>query len=144
MSEEMGVILASHGDFAKEARNSLEMIMGEQGNMETVSLYYGEDLGAMIDKMETSSERLDTKEGLIIICDIFGGTPSNAAAALLLKRKEERIMAYAGLNLPVLLEIVSARKEGFTEVIAKINEVSSNTWVELKNKKKEDESEVDL
>lgn len=140
----MGVILASHGDFAKEARNSLEMIMGEQGNMETVSLYYGEDLGAMIDKMETSSERLDTKEGLIIICDIFGGTPSNAAAALLLKRKEECIMAYAGLNLPVLLEIVSARKEGFTEVIAKINEVSSNTWVELKNKKKEDKSEVDL
>lgn len=144
MENKVGVILASHGDFAKEARNSLEMIMGGQENIETVSLHPGEDLENMVKKMEACTERLDIKEGLVIICDIFGGTPSNAAATLLLKNKTENIAAFAGLNLPILLEIVASRIEGFKAVLEKIEEVSSDTWIELKNNKVADESEVDL
>lgn len=144
MNENIGLIFASHGDFAREALKSIEMIMGVQGNIETVSLHPGEDLENMVEKMEACTERLDTKEGLVIICDIFGGTPSNAAATLLLKNKTENIAAFAGLNLPILLEIVASRMEGFKALLDKVEEVSGNTWIELKNKKEAEESEVDL
>lgn len=144
MSKEVAIILASHGDFAQEGLKSLEMIMGTQENMETVSLYPGEDLRTTVEKMEACAKSLDTTEGLLIICDIFGGTPSNAAATVLLKQENEKTAAYAGLNLPILLEIVSSRNDGYESTVQKIEEVASNTWMELKNESRQTESEVDL
>lgn len=80
----------------------------------------------------------------MIICDIFGGTPSNAAAALLLKYSNKKIAAFAGLNLPVLLEIALNRTNGFESAVEIANNASKKSWVELKKGKKLIENEVDL
>ena len=144
MSKDIGIILASHGDFAQEALNSLEMIVGKQENVETLALNPGEDLGDLVDKMNAAYARLDKECGVLIICDIFGGTPSNAATTLLITHATDQIAAYSGLNLPILLELSSNRKQGFEKVKQLIEETASYCWVELKRKEEKQELEGDL
>ncbi|EUJ52379.1 PTS sugar transporter subunit IIA [Listeria rocourtiae] len=116
MKEEIALILASHGDFAKEALNSLEMIVGQQENVSTLSLYPGEDLPDFTKRMDDAYKNLDHIKGAIILCDIYGGTPSNAAMGMLIKYQDAKVAAYSGLNLPVLLELSASRKLDYIEI----------------------------
>ncbi|MBA3924978.1 PTS sugar transporter subunit IIA [Listeria rustica] len=135
MEEEIALILASHGDFAKEALNSLEMIVGRQANVSTLSLYPGEDLPDFTKRMDDAYHKLNHEKGTIILCDIYGGTPSNAAMAMLIKYKEEKIAAYSGLNLPVLLELSASRNKKYIEIKKVMEETAKLSWMELKNNK---------
>jgi mannose/fructose/sorbose-specific phosphotransferase system IIA component len=144
MQKDIGIILASHGNFATCALKSLEMIVGKQENIATLALNPGEDLTDFIDKLEDVYTHLDKENGVIIICDIFGGTPSNAATSLLITHPNDQIAAYSGLNLPILLELSSNRKQGFEKVKSMIEETANYTWVELKRKETKTEVEGDL
>lgn len=144
MSSEVAIILASHGNFALEALKSLEMIMGKQTNIEALSLHPGESLSELITKMEVTYNNLDTTNGTIVICDIYGGSPSNAAATLLVEYSDEPIVAFAGLNLNILLEMMSGRKGGFNETLRTVKEAEQHSWIEIKHRKITKEEEVDL
>lgn len=137
MKVEVALILASHGDFAKEALKSLEMIVGKQANSCSLSLFPGTNLLDFTEEMERAYQELDTSNGAVIICDIYGGTPSNAATAMLLTHKSEKILAYSGLNLSVLLELSANRKKEQIELKRIIEEAAKCNWAELKmNKEK--------
>ncbi|OTN76350.1 hypothetical protein A5886_001427 [Enterococcus sp. 8G7_MSG3316] len=123
MDNRIGVLLASHGRFAQEALNSLKMILGDIENMGAVALEPGTDLNGFVEIMEDGIRALNTEEGLVIFCDIFGGTPSNAAAMILMKNKEAKYMAYSGLNLGILLEIAHCRNQSISKVEEKVDEV---------------------
>lgn len=144
MENEVGIILASHGKFAIEALNSLEMIMGKQKNIIALSLFEGENLADFVEKMEKAYENLEKSKGVVIICDIYGGTPSNAAATMLLKKSDDNIAAFAGLNLSVMLEVTQSRKIGFEETLESIQLASENSWREIRSSKKREEEEMDL
>lgn len=133
MKEEIALILASHGDFAKEALSSLEMIIGKQDNVATLSLHPGEDLPDFTKRMDGAYTKLDHVQGAIIMCDIYGGTPSNAAMGMLIKYKDAKIAAYSGLNLPVLLELSASRSSAYTEIKKLIEETAKLSWIELKH-----------
>ncbi|MBC6314914.1 PTS sugar transporter subunit IIA [Listeria grandensis] len=135
MNEEIALILASHGDFAKEALHSLEMIVGQQANIATLSLHPGEDLPDFTKRMDDAYTKLDHVKGAIIICDIYGGTPSNAAMATLIKYREEKIAAYSGLNLPVLLELSTSRNQEYVAIKKIMEKTAKLSWMELKNNK---------
>lgn len=123
MDNKIGVLLASHGKFAQEALNSLKMILGTVENIEAVALEPGTDLSGFVEVMEAKIDKLNTEDGLLILSDIYGGTPSNAAAIILLKHQQENFIAYSGLNLAVLLEIANNRNQSFVKFEDSIQQV---------------------
>jgi mannose PTS system EIIA component len=104
----IGLVLVTHGRLAEEFVHALEHVVGRQEHLVAVSI--GPD-----DKMETrradiakAVKSVDSGEGVIILTDMFGGTPSNLAISLL---EEGRVEVVAGLNLPMLVKLVRVRKD---------------------------------
>lgn len=104
----IGLVLVTHGRLAEEFVHALEHVVGRQESLAAVSI--GPD-----DKMETrridiaaAVKSVDSGEGVIILTDMFGGTPSNLAISLL---EEGRVEVVAGLNLPMLVKLVRVRKD---------------------------------
>lgn len=128
---ENAIILASHGDFAKAALESLEMIVGKLENTKTLALRPGTNLNDFIAMMESTYQELDTANGAFIFTDIYGGTPSNAAGVMLMQHPEAELKAYSGLNLSVLLETALLRELPFEEFSEKVAAASKGIWTEL-------------
>lgn len=115
-----GIILISHGELAAEFLNTCTLIAGVQKNIEAVGLYSDESREDMQSKLKAAADRLYTEEGLLILADLYGGTPCNAAILELLKNYE-KIKILTGLNLSMLLEAVIHR-ENLREASALIKE----------------------
>jgi PTS system mannose-specific IIA component len=104
----IGLVLVTHGRLAEEFVHALEHVVGRQEMLAAVSI--GPD-----DRMETrradisaAVKSVDSGEGVIILTDMFGGTPSNLAISLL---EEGKVEVVAGLNLPMLVKLVRVRKD---------------------------------
>lgn len=107
MKKPINIILVNHGRFGEELIRSAEMIVGTVSNIEAVSLLKGmsiEELVVMI------SEKISQYTGeVVILTDLFGGTPSNVA--MMLQQKYTLHIA-CGMNLPMLLELLMLREYG--------------------------------
>lgn len=134
---EIAVILASHGQFAKYAMESAQMIVGKQENFATLSIEYGMDLMDAKKELSEIYSNLNHVNGTVILVDIFGGTPSNASSSLLLEK--ENILLISGVNLGMILELLLNRDRtieelaqlletnyaaGFTNITKKMKEMS--------------------
>lgn len=97
----VGLIIATHGNTCEELVKSAEMFSGPLKNCETWSLNPGDSIELGEKKLEQYVERLDEGAGVIIMTDLFGGTPSNTSAMVAAKKSYTVI---AGLNLPMLIE----------------------------------------
>lgn len=113
MSDEIAILLMSHGDFAKEAMKSAEMVFGRQDNYETMSVFLVDQVDALRQEMLEKVEKLDTSKGLLVFTDIVGGTPMNLAGSLL---GRENTIVCSGLNLPVLIEALMNRNKTVQEL----------------------------
>ena len=118
--KEITVILISNGHYAKYALESTEMIIGRQENCEVISVTEDKDLDSVTKELEEVYKKFKNEKGVVILTDIRGGTPSNAAANLLVR--EDDILALSGYNMPLLLELFTNRdlemedlKEGLYE-----------------------------
>ena len=138
---EIGVILISHGYFAKYAMDSAEMIIGKQDNYKVISVTDDKDLEDVIKELEDSYNALSKGRDVIVLTDIFGGTPCNAASRLILSGK--KVTAYTGFNLPVLLELLLNRDKPLSEVKLDLEKVHNETFISISdrvlNKLNEDE-----
>ncbi|MCI6692584.1 MAG: PTS sugar transporter subunit IIA [Clostridium sp.] len=138
---EIGVILISHGYFAKYAMDSAEMIIGKQDNYKVISVTDDKDLEDVIKELEDSYNALSKGREVIVLTDIFGGTPCNAASRLILSGK--KVTAYTGFNLPVLLELLLNRDKPLSEVKLDLEKVHNETFISISdrvlNKLNEDE-----
>lgn len=107
------VILASHGSFATSALATLTMIAGEQPDLIALELNPGDGLDDFYKKYETIV--LENPEiNYLILTDIAGGTPSNAATQLLLKY--QNLQVFSGFNLPLLLDLVTNKWQRLDEI----------------------------
>ncbi|HLS52511.1 MAG TPA: PTS sugar transporter subunit IIA [Tissierellaceae bacterium] len=118
----IGVLLVSHGEFCKELLNSAEMIIGKQKNVVSLSLKEGESIENLFAKVDREIERLDNGKGVIILTDLFGGSPSNVAA---LKLGEKNIESLTGVNLPMLIEVLNSRETSSLKDLAKLGHKSA-------------------
>lgn len=104
----VGVILASHGEFARAALGSIEMIAGPQPDVLALGLGADTSLedfeGDFAAAHASLAERCDT---VVVLCDILGGTPFNVVARA--KASGVPLVAYAGLSLPVAIELLICR-----------------------------------
>lgn len=101
------IIIAAHGELAQELVNSAEIIAGKQSNLYVVKRTADDSLIQMQEKIESLLEQISDESGTLILTDMMGGTPCNAAAPMCRKFNTEVL---AGVNLPMILSAVFASK----------------------------------
>lgn len=109
----IGLLLVTHGELADALISSAKLIMGETEHIDSVGLYHGDNIDALTDKVIEKIKVLNQSggsEGVMILTDLFGGSPSNAAArAIHTLKGEVSTECVTGVNLPMLLEAATSR-----------------------------------
>ncbi|MCB2305488.1 mannose/fructose/sorbose PTS transporter subunit IIA [Clostridium estertheticum] len=108
----VAIIVGTHGSFSKQILRSAEMIFGMQENVSSVTFETGEGLDDLVEKYKNESEKLDCKDGVLFLVDLFGGSPFNAASRIVTENDNMDVLT--GINLPMLLEIYGSR--GFSNL----------------------------
>ncbi len=104
----VGIILASHGEFAEGILQSGAMIFGEQENVKAITLMPSEGPEDVKAKMKTAIASFDNQDEVLFLVDLWGGTPFNQANTLFEEHKEKWAIV-AGLNLPMVIEAYASR-----------------------------------
>ena len=116
----IGMVLVTHGRLAAELVNALEHVVGAQANIASVCIAPDDDMEQRRRDILDAIGTTDTGEGVILLTDMFGGTPSNLAISIMDRAKVEVI---AGVNLPMLVKLASVReKTTIAEAVAKAQE----------------------
>jgi len=104
-----GILVVTHANLASTLIETLEFIMGkEQDNLLPISIDIKEDPDSLRKKIKQGISKVMTDNGVLIFTDMFGGTPSNLAYSFL---EEGKVEVISGVNLPLLLKAVTARKK---------------------------------
>lgn len=103
----IGLILVTHGRLAEEFLVALEHVVGPQTQVATIAIGPRDDMEGRRKEIAAAIKQVDTGQGVVILSDLFGGTPSNLAISLL---DTGHVEVIAGVNLPMLIRLDSARK----------------------------------
>lgn len=104
----IGLVLVTHGHLADEFRSALEHVVGSQSDFETICIGPDDDMEKRRSDIIAAVGRADSGAGVILLTDMFGGTPSNLAISVMDLGDVEVI---AGVNLPMLVKLASVRKD---------------------------------
>ncbi len=112
----IGLVLVTHGRLAEEFVVAMEHVVGKQERIAAICIGPEDDMESRRADIATAIASVDSGRGVIVLSDLFGGTPSNLAISLMEAGKVEVI---AGINLPMLIRLGSARKSmKVTEAVA--------------------------
>ena len=100
----IGVVVVTHGQLAIELLNAAEMIVGDLPQFTAVSIGWHEDVNDAREYIAQAIERVKGDKGVLLLTDMFGGTPSNLGMTFL---KADRVEVITGVNLPMLIKIAS-------------------------------------
>lgn len=114
----IGLVLVTHGNLAKEFKFALEHVVGIQENMETINISADDNMEFRRAEIAKAVEHVETGSGVIILTDLFGGTPSNMAISMM---QDENIEVIAGINLPMLVKLAGLRE---TKTILEASELA--------------------
>ena len=103
----IGIVLVSHANIAKEMLGVIEHIVGPQDQLMAISIFPKDDMEKKRQEILDSVKKVDSGKGVIVLTDMFGGTPSNLAISVM---ENEKIEVVAGVNLPMLIKMMSIRK----------------------------------
>ena len=104
----VGAVVVTHGQLARELVISAEMIAGDIPHVTSVSVGWHDDPSIIHQEIEKAIQKVEKGQGVLLLTDMFGGTPSNVALTFLEKNRVEII---SGVNLPMILKL-SEQKEG--------------------------------
>ncbi|GAA4643287.1 PTS sugar transporter subunit IIA [Pontixanthobacter gangjinensis] len=124
----IGLILVTHGQLADEFVNAMEHVVGKQESIATVCIGPNDDMEQRRAEISAAISEVDTGNGVIILTDLFGGTPSNLAISLLQKDKVEVI---AGINLPMLIRLAGVRKKSDVLTAATAARDAGKTYITI-------------
>ena len=110
----IGIVLVTHGNLAREFLSALEHVVGPQQGVATVCIGPDDDMERRRAEILESARSCDTGEGVIVLTDMFGGTPSNLAISIM---EQARIEVLAGVNLPMLVKLASVRNRPIAEAV---------------------------
>ncbi|MFC4237934.1 PTS sugar transporter subunit IIA [Thalassospira xianhensis] len=105
----IGMVLVTHGDLAKEFVSALQHVVGEQENIAAVCIGPDDDMEQRRADILASVEAVDDGQGVVLLTDMFGGTPSNLAISIM---EQANVEVIAGVNLPLLIKLASVRIDG--------------------------------
>ena len=103
----IGVVIVTHGDLSLELRRALEHIVGAQSQMRTLSIAPDDDMEMRREEILAATKAVNSGQGVVVLTDLFGGTPSNLALSTL---KAGEVDIIAGVNLPMMVKLASVRE----------------------------------
>ena len=116
----IGLVLVTHGRLADEFRNAVEHVVGRQEHFVTVCIGPDDNMENRRDDILSAVAAADAGSGVIILTDMFGGTPSNLAISAM---ERDNVEVIAGVNLPMLVKLASVRGEcGLEEAVNQAQE----------------------
>jgi len=102
-----GLVVVAHFSLAKEMVAATELIVGKQKQFEAVDIFPDENVDVIKERIVQALKRTNSGAGTIILTDMFGGTPSNISLSFL---EEGKVEVVAGVNLPMLIKLVTCRE----------------------------------
>jgi PTS system mannose-specific IIA component len=108
----IGMVLVTHGRLATEFRAALEHVVGPQKQVETVTIMPEDDMEQRRKDIIAAIRSVEGGSGVILLTDMFGGTPSNLAISVM---EGSRVDVVAGINLPMLIKLASVRDQSTLE-----------------------------
>ena len=124
----IGLVLVTHGGLAKEFRLALEHVVGPQNQMETISIGPGDDMEKRRLDILNAVASVNKGTGVILLTDMFGGTPSNLAISVM---EEGSVEVVAGVNLPMLIKLASIRNEDDMELALSEAQESGRKYINV-------------
>ena len=110
----LGIVLVAHNDFAESIKRVAEHVVGPLPDIACISVLPEDDIDLKRQEIQTAIKKVDKKKGVILLTDMFGGTPSNLAISLM---EEGKIEVVSGMNLPLLVKLVRMRKKSLSEAV---------------------------
>lgn len=104
----IGIVIVTHGALAEQFRLALEHVVGPQAQLETVSIGPDDDSDARRLDILAAVQKVDSGAGVVVLTDMFGGTPSNLAISVM---EVARVEVVAGVNLPMLVKLATIRRD---------------------------------
>ena len=104
----IGIVLVTHGKLADEFLSAMQHVVGHQEQIATACIGPSDDMNERREDIMAKIKTVDSGDGVIVLTDMFGGTPSNLAISIMDKANIEVI---AGINLPMLVKLNALRKE---------------------------------
>ncbi|MCL1985856.1 MAG: PTS sugar transporter subunit IIA [Betaproteobacteria bacterium] len=102
----VGIIVVAHTDYASALLRTAEFILGPLGDCTSISVDVSFDVSETVQRLNDAAQRLDKGAGVLILTDMFGGTPTNLSLALLNSHEVEVV---TGVNLPMVIKAFGAR-----------------------------------
>ncbi len=103
----IGVVVAAHGNLAQELVETMSFIVGEQEHLVAITIDPSTSVDEMKNSIKKAIKKVDTGNGILILTDMFGGTPANMSLSFL---EEGRIEVITGVNLPMLIRLSQCRQ----------------------------------
>ena len=124
----IGVVVVTHGQLATELVNAAEMIVGDLPQFTAVSIGWHDDVDDAREEIRQTIGRLQAADGVLILTDMFGGTPANLGVTFL---EPDKVEVITGVNLPMLIKLARLQKTGtLLEVAREMREHGRNAiWV---------------
>ncbi|WP_417688406.1 PTS sugar transporter subunit IIA [Roseibium sp.] len=104
----IGLVLVTHGRLAEEFKSALEHVVGPQEQVETICIGPDDDMEQRRQDILSAVEAANSGKGVVLLTDMFGGTPSNLAISVMDGKSVEVV---AGVNLPMLIKLASVRSD---------------------------------
>lgn len=123
----VGVVVISHGQFATELLNAAEMIVGDLPGFIAVSIGWHDDVTVARDAIERAIAKVNKGHGVLLLTDMFGGTPSNLGLAFL---RTGDVEVLTGANLPMLIKL--AKAPATTDLVTLAREICEHGRVAIR------------
>lgn len=126
----IGMVLVTHGALAVEFKSALEHVVGPQEQCQTIAIGPEDDMEERRNDILAAVDDADTGQGVIILTDMFGGTPSNLAISVMQNREVEVI---AGVNLPMLVKLARVRTDQTIKDAVRIAQDAGRKYINIAN-----------
>jgi len=126
----IGLVLVTHGALADEFKLAMEHVVGPQEFIETIAIGPEDNAESRREDILAAIDRAETGDGVIILTDMFGGTPSNLAISVMQNRAVEVI---AGVNLPMLVKLGRIRGEMDMEAAVAMAQEAGRKYITVAN-----------
>jgi len=107
----IGIVVVSHGNLAQELVAATEHVVGEQRRFKAICIEVEDDIEARREQIREVARSVDDGSGVVILTDMFGGTPSNLAISVM---NAGQVEVLAGVNLPMLIKLAEIRSDGLS------------------------------
>lgn len=127
----IGIVIVTHGNLAQEFKLALEHIVGPQENMEAINIAADDNMETRREEISAAVNKVDNGAGVIILTDLFGGTPSNIAISMM---QDDQVEVIAGINLPMLVKLAGLRETKTILEAAELSQEAGRKYIHVASK----------